>query len=229
MHGQDLAGQVRDVGKLDHAGGGRDRASDPLDKLGGRGERNGESDSLDDNSLAAGALVPGGEHAGIIMVGDDHLVAPLQIDAQDQGLHPLGGVARDRQLLGVAAELSCQRAADGLDPRLEHLPHVVCRQLVREAQVANHLLEHVSRRGADTAVIEVDDRPIGVERALDLRPVIFVAREVTGRLALRVARRTERPSDRVTPERREGRPGGERAHEPAPRFVFAPSLASCFA
>ena len=91
----------------------------------GRGQRDRERDPLDNDPLAAGALVPGVEHAGIVLVGDDHLVAALEVDAQDQGLHALGGITGDRQLLGVAAELPGECLADGLDPGREHVPHVV--------------------------------------------------------------------------------------------------------
>ncbi len=65
-------------------------------------------------------------------------------------------------------------AAHGLDARLEHAPHVLHRQLVREAQVADHLLEHVRRRGRAAAVVEIDHRAVEVERALDLAPVRLV-------------------------------------------------------
>ena len=185
---------------------GGDRLLDTFDEQPGRFERDRERDPLDDDPLAAGALVPGVEHPSVVLVGDDDLVAALQVEAQDQGLHPLGGVAGDRQLLGVAAELLGQCPADGLDPRLEHLPHVVGRQLVAEPQVADHLLEHVRRCRADAAVIEVDERPIGVEAALDLRPVIFVAGQVAGRFAL--PRRDRR---RMTARWRRGGTGAGRS------------------
>ncbi len=48
------------------------------------------------------------------------------------------------------------------------------RQLVGEAQVADHCLEHVGGRGADAAVVEVDHGAIGVEGPLDLAPVGLV-------------------------------------------------------
>ena len=115
---------IDDVGELDDAGPRRDGAADLVDEVVGRGERHLEGDALDHDALAAGALVPGGEHPAVVLVGDDHLVAALQVDAEDQGLHPLGGVARDGELLGVAAELVGQVAADVLDPGLEDAPHV---------------------------------------------------------------------------------------------------------
>ena len=137
-------------------------------KTAGRRQRDREGDLLDDDPLAAGALLPARDHPRVVLVGDDDLVAPLQVDAEDQGLHRLGGVAGDGDLLGVAAELAGQVAAHRLDPGLEDPPHVLHGRLVGEPQVADHLVEDVGRRGADPAVVEVDDGAIDVEAALDL-------------------------------------------------------------
>ena len=84
---------------------------------GGQGNR--KRDLLDHDSVAASALLPACDHARIILVGDDHFIAGLEIDAEDQGLHRLGRVARDRDLFGIAAEFVGQVAAHGLDSRLE--------------------------------------------------------------------------------------------------------------
>ena len=90
----------------------------------------------------------------------------------------------DRHLLGVAAELRGQVPPHRLDPRLEHVPHVVHRHLVGEAQVADHRLEHVGGSRAAPAVVQVDERAVGVEGALDLRPVSLVAGQVRRRAAI---------------------------------------------
>jgi len=54
---------------------------------------------------------------------------------------------------------------------------VLDRELVDEAQVADQLLEDVGRRGGDPPVVEIDHHAVGVERALDLRPVALVIGE----------------------------------------------------
>ena len=76
-----------------------------------------------------------------------HFVAALEIEPEDHDLVRLGRVARDRHLLGVAAEHRRARSRrTTLDARLEHVPHVIHRELVREAEIADHRLEHVRRR-----------------------------------------------------------------------------------
>ena len=223
-HRQDLPAQVRDVGKLDDASLGCDRTADALHELAGIAERNRERNALDDDPLSAGTLVPRGEHARIVLVGDDHLVAPLEVDSQDQSLHSLGGISRDRQLLGIAAELPGERAADGLDPRFEHLPHMVRRQLVAEPQIADHLFEDVRWRRADTAVIEVGKRPIAVEAALNLRPVIFVTGQIARRIARCIATGQGSPRHGVRAEQRPGGRHGQTSEELAPRPRSTPAL-----
>ncbi len=159
----------------------RDRLAEGVHHGGGGGRRHGEADLLDDDALAPGALRPGRDHARIVLVRLDDLVAGLQVDAEDQVLERLGRVARDRHLLGVAAELGRELAPAGLDARLEDRPHLVDGDLVGEAHVADHLVEHVGGRRAAAAVVQVDQRAVDLERLLDRRPVALVHRE-RGRL-----------------------------------------------
>ncbi len=111
-HREDLPGEVGDVGDLDDArarrDGGRELVHDVL--LRRRGHI--ELDRLHHDAVAARALAPGREHAPIVLVGDDDLVAPLQVEAEDHRLVGLGGVAGDRQFLRVAAELRREADAD---------------------------------------------------------------------------------------------------------------------
>jgi hypothetical protein len=51
---------------------------------------------------------------------------------------------------------------------------VLHRKLIHEALIANQLLEHVTRRRRDAAVVEIDHGAVAVERALDQSPVLFV-------------------------------------------------------
>ncbi len=146
---------------------------------GGR-RRNGELDGLDDDALAPRALFPRRDHARVVLRRVDDLVAGLQLDAGDQVLERFGGVARDRHFLGVAAELGGELAAARFDAGLEDHPHLVDGDFVREAQVPDHLLEDVRRRGAAAAVVEVDQRPVHVEGPGDPGPVRFVGGELRG-------------------------------------------------
>ncbi len=168
------------MGDLDHAGPGRHGRAEAGDHVVGRGVGAAQRDLPDDDPVAAGPLVPGGLHPAVVLVADHDLVAGLEVDPGDQGLHPLGGVPGDRQLLGVAAELAGQLAADRLDPGFEQVPHVVRRGDVGEPEVADHRLQDGRRRGGDAAVVEVDQGPVGVEGPADLGPVILVAGDGVG-------------------------------------------------
>ena len=89
-------------------------------------------------------------------------------------LQRLACVAGDCHLFRVAAELVGEITPHTLDPWLENTPHVLDRQLIREPEVSNHRLQHVTGSRTAAAVVEIDHRAIGVERALDLCPVRFV-------------------------------------------------------
>ena len=153
-------------------------AEQPLGEIVQRRRRHRERDLLQHDAVAAHALIPGVEHAAVVLVGRDDLVARLQVDAELRDLQRLAGVARDRELLGVAAELRREAAAHGLDVRLEDLPHVVHGRLVREVEVALERLVHDARARAAAAVVQVDDRAVERERLLDLAPVGLVCRKL---------------------------------------------------
>ena len=83
----------------------------------------------------------------------------LRVIAISSGSQP-NSVARSRRTDSMRGSSTRHMCSDG--------------QLVREAQVADHLLEHVRRRRAAAAVVQVDHRAVEVERALDLAPVRLV-------------------------------------------------------
>ena len=76
------------------------------------------------------------------------------------------------------------------------------RHLVAEAEVADHLVEHVARAGSDAAVVEIDPGPVDVEGPLDLRPVIFLACQLVGRGLGRILAGPGGACDRVAAEHR---------------------------
>ena len=105
----------------------------------------------------AHALIPGVEHAPVVLVRRDDFVAGLQVEAELRDLQRLAGVARDGELLRVAAEFGRELAAHRLDVRLEHVPHVVDRRLVRDVEIALNRLVHDARARAGVAVVQIDD------------------------------------------------------------------------
>jgi hypothetical protein len=130
--GEDLAGQVRDVTEMEHACARTDRALEHVDQVLRVRRRHGERDLPDDDAFAARALIPRGQHAAVVLVRRQHLVAGLHLDAELADLERFRRVARDRHLLGIAAERARELPAHALDLRLEHLPHRVHRRFVGE-------------------------------------------------------------------------------------------------
>ena len=156
----------------------RDRREQPIGELVHRRRRHRERDLLQHDPVAARALLPGVEHAAVVLVGRDDLVAGLQVDSELRDLQRFAGVARDRELLGVAAERRRQAPPHRLDVRLEDLPHVVHGRLVREVEIALERLVHDARARAAAAVVQVDDGAIEREGLLDLAPVGLVCRKL---------------------------------------------------
>ena len=114
------------------------------------------------------------EHARIVLVGGQHFVAALQVDAVLRILQRFAGVARDGDLFGVAAGGLRQAAAHLLHLVFQNADHGVVRPHVGVFQVAPHRILYRARRGADVAVVEVDDVAIHAEGGADLAPEIFV-------------------------------------------------------
>ena len=143
-----------------------------------RRRRHRERDLLERDAVAAGALIPGVEHAPVVLVGGDDLVAGLEVDSELRDLQRFAGVAGDGELVGLAAELRRQAAPHRLDVGLEDLPHVVHGRLVREVEVALERLVDDARAGAAAAVVQVDDGAVEREGLLDFAPVGFVGGKV---------------------------------------------------
>ena len=112
----------------------------------------------------------------------------LEVEAVLRDLQRLARVARDRQLLGVAAELRRQPASRRLDVPLDQ-PAVIDRHLIREIQVALVRLVDDGRAGTVVAVVQVDQRAIEHERGLDVAPVELVLRDLVRRAVAQGARR----------------------------------------
>ncbi len=182
-HRENLPGEVGDVRDFDDAGARRDRRAELLDDVVVRRRRHLERDLLEDDPVAPYPLLPCSDHPTVVLVRDDHLVAALEVEPENHGLVGLRRVAHDRHLLGIAAEHARQVAPRRFDLRLEHRPHVVDRDLVRELEVPDHHVENMRRRWTHAAVVQVHQRPVVVKRHLDLRPVRLVIGCLERRLA----------------------------------------------
>ena len=181
LHREQLPAEVRDVTEVHHLGLRRDRLLEPLIQV-VLGRRDREVDARHLDLLAPHALIPGGEHAAVVLLGGEHLVAGLEVDAVLRDLQRLARVARDGNLLGVAAELGGEPAARGFAVLFE-LPAEVDGRLVRKVEIAFERLVHDARARAAVAVIEVDERAIQRERLLNLAPVELILCHVIRRSA----------------------------------------------
>ena len=171
---EDLPGQVGDVANQNHLRLRGDAFHEAVVEIVHRGRRHRERELLQHDPVAPLALLPRGDHAGIILVRGQHLVARLEVEAHDADLQRFAGVPRDRHFFGIAAELAGQIASHPFNPRLELLPHVPDRRLIRLIEIALQRLMHHPRRRTHPAVVQIDHRPIKGKGAPDLAPVVLV-------------------------------------------------------
>src|SRR5439155_23592120 len=103
LHRKELTRQVRDVAEVQDSRLRGDRALEPLiEILLRRGHGKLEPRYLD--LVAPLPLVPRRQHARVILIRRDDLVAGLQVDAVLHDLQRLARVARDGDLFRIAAE-----------------------------------------------------------------------------------------------------------------------------
>src|SRR5437762_2003220 len=126
------------------------------------------------------------------------MIARAEIEAELRDLQRLARVARDGELFGVAPDLCRELAPHGLDVRLEQVPHVMDRRLVRDVEIALQCFVDDARAGARVAVVQVDDRAVEREGLLNLAPVALVGRNLGGRAIGRRLVRGHNTLDPVT-------------------------------
>ena len=179
LHGEQLPGEVRDVAEMQHLGLRRDRLLEPLIQVVLR-RRHRELDARDLDLVAPHALVPRRQHARVVLLGRQHFVARLHVDAVLRDLHRLAGVARQRQLRRIAAELGGQAAPHRADVPADPVV-VLHRQHVGHVHVALDRLVDDARARTAVAVIQIGQRPVERERFLDLAPVELVGGDILWR------------------------------------------------
>ena len=129
--------------------------------------------------VAPFALVPRGQHPGIILLGADDLVAGSQIDAHLRNLKRLTRVARDGNLLRICAKFGGKPPPRSFDIFFDQRT-VIRGRLIGPIHVS--LARFVNDCGGGTliAVIEIDERAIQRKGELNLTPVCLVSRDVLG-------------------------------------------------
>ena len=208
----------------DQSGPRSDGLSEPIGQVVEARRRQRKGDLPDDDPLAPFALPQRREHAGVVVRRRQDLVSAAKLEPQQAGLHRLGGVAGDGDLLAVAAEGGGQPGSDRLDLRLEDPPHRVRRRLIREVEVAAHRLHDDARRGGHAAVVEVDDRAVDGVRLLDLAPEGLVTGDVLRRGALRLPTRREDGFEPTVSIRRGHASAASPSQKRAPRCHGSPSV-----
>ncbi len=142
LHREDLTRPVRDVAERDHARLRCHRALEALVEVVHARGRHRERDRPEHDPVATLALAPRREHARVVLVRREHLVAGREPDPELADLERLARVPRDRDLLGVATEGRREPLADALDLRLEHAPHVVSGRPVARGELLHEGLVH---------------------------------------------------------------------------------------
>src|SRR5262245_58073590 len=132
---EQLPGEVRDVAEVDDLRLRRERALEALPELADVPRRHRERELRERDLVAPNALLPRVEHAPVILVRRQHFVAGVEVEAELRDLQRLAGVARNRELLRIAARLGRELPPYRLDVWFEEVPHVVDWRLVGDVQV----------------------------------------------------------------------------------------------
>src|SRR6185437_3592340 len=100
----------------------------------GRGNR--EGDLLENDSVAAFALLPGCDHVWIVLIRRQDFVTALELYAELNRFESLAGVARDGNFFRIAAEGFRKPPAHSFDTRIENIPHVIGGAQIFDFEVA---------------------------------------------------------------------------------------------
>jgi hypothetical protein len=139
------------------------------------GHRQRERHQLD--AFAGFALPEGVEHPRIVLIGRQHLIARLEVDAELADLQRLRTVPRDRDLLRVHSPCPRQPRPHRLTARRHQCPqHVGRGQRVRFIKMPLHGLLHHSGRRADAPVVQVDHAAVHREGLLRENPEVLIIR-----------------------------------------------------
>ena len=159
-----------------HARAGSDRLGEQLDEPVRIARGNGNRDLLHHDPVAFGALLPAGDSAGVLAVGQDDLVTALQIESLRDEVHAHRRILGQRDVRARSVHQLPQLLAQGQLRRIAADPVGGVGRIVpardgrlQRAHVLDDALEHRTRRRAERS---------GVEKCLPRRDIELVAHPV---------------------------------------------------
>ena len=159
LGGQHHSGEGGDVAEEQNSGARGDGVADQIQHLRGIFYRLRQRDLLHHDAVALGAQVPRVLASGMLLIGHQHFVAGLQIDAVGDVAVGLGGISEEGDLVAVAADERRQRIAKlvpgGVSPDGIVLG-IGLVQLLARLVAFKHGAQHGRGARAYGAVIEVD-------------------------------------------------------------------------
>src|ERR1700679_456155 len=102
LHRENLAGSISDVADVDDLGLRRNGIFKYFHQIIHAGRRHGERELLKLDSVTALALLPGGDHAAVILIGGDHFIAGLQMHTELDNLVRFPAIAGNAHLFRSA-------------------------------------------------------------------------------------------------------------------------------
>ena len=126
-------------------------------------------------AIAAGAHLPGIVVRRVVMAGDEDLVARFQVEAAHHQIGAFAGIAGERDFVRRDTQQMGNFAAQPILERDILFTILKGRIGVEVAEEVLVTVEHEARSGADIGRVQVDQRLIEREFALDELPVGFSA------------------------------------------------------
>lgn len=172
--GEEGAVEEADAGEDEETGLLFQPFEDIAHQLGGGLGVGGNAGLGDLDAVPAFTLVKRRLDPGVILLGIEHYVPFFDVQAEDAGEEPLGGVGGDCDLFGVAAEELPDPLADALDRGVVIAEEVVAWSVVGMANTLRHGILDGAGGWAGSAVVEEEEVVFDFKRPADARPVVLI-------------------------------------------------------
>ncbi len=153
----------------------RNRILEHLHQIFHARRRHGELQLTQLDAVTTLTLLPCGDHARVILIRRDDLVTAPKVHSQLHVLECFTGIARNRDLFGIAAEHLRKPTTYCLETRVEDPPHVVSRSHVLDIEITFFCVRDDLWRRGYAAVIQIDHVAIHRKCMANIHPVVFVS------------------------------------------------------